>query len=200
MVKTLSVYTTGKVAVATVLTLLLGGLIVTATKWGVNMSSFETKTVKTEQFAPEIGNLTLSATLVAENEVTLNLTFSGTGGYNHLGYVWTIWVSNSSIPNYRNLPEGLELVEGTLMENVSCPVPGSFLSFQATLRTIVDGEWTVYGLFSATAGPGFYHGLSSSGIQITTSKGRIVQLEKEQCQHQPPSPSGSENQQVSPYH
>jgi len=196
MVKTLAAYTTRRLALTAILILFLGVIIVTATKWALDASFPETKTIKTQRFAPDVGNLTLSATLVAENEVMLNLTFSGMGVYNHPGFVWTIWVSNSTIPNYRNLPEGLELVEGTLMENASCPVPGSFLSFQATLLAIVDGEWVVHGSFSATAGPGFYHGLSSGGIQITVSSGRIAQLEKEQ--YQPPGPSGSENQQISP--
>jgi len=142
------------------------------------MSFQRTKTVKAQQFAPEIGNLTLLATVVAQNEVMLNLTFSGTGVYNNPGYVWTIWISNSTIPNYRNLSEGLLLVEGTSMLNSSCPVPGSFLSFQTRIRAVADGEWVVYGWFSAIAGPGFSHALSTDGIKINVSNGSIVQLEK----------------------
>jgi len=142
------------------------------------MSFPTTKTIKTQGFAPEVGNLTLSATLVAQNEVMLNVTFSGTGVYNNPGYAWAIWISNSTIPNYKNLSEGLMLVNGKLIVNSSCPVPDSFLNFQARLRTVVDGEWIVYGLFSAAAGPGFYYGLSTDGIRINVSNGIIVQLEK----------------------
>ena len=195
VVKTLPAYAQ-RLFATVILALLLGAFIVAATKWAVDLSSSETKTKETQQFAPEIGNLVLSATLVAEKEVMLKLTFSGTGVYNHPGYVWTIWISNSSIPNYRNISEGLDLIEGTLMENFSCPIPSSSLNLQVTLRATADGEWVVYGLFSATAGPGFYHGLSSGGIRMTVSNGQIVQLEKEHYQHQPPSPSGSENQKV----
>lgn len=178
--KTLLAYTTRRLVVTAILTLFLGGLIVAATKWGGDMSFPGTETINMQQFAPEIGNLTLSATLFAENEVILNVTFSGTGVYNQPGYVWTIWVSNSTVPNYRNLPEGLQLVEGTLKANGSCPLPSSFLRFQAKLRAIADGEWVVYSLFSATHGPGFYHGLSTGGVRILVSNGSIMQLEKEQ--------------------
>lgn len=178
--KTLSRYTTKRLAVTVILTLFLGGFIVASTKWAVDMTFPGTKTIETHQFAPELGNLTLSATLVAENEVMLNVTFYGTGAYNQPPHVWTIWVSNSSIPGYRNLSEVLMLVEGTLMVNASCPVPGSFLGLQARLRAIADGECVVYCWFSVTAGPGFFHGISTGGIKITIADGSIVQLEKKQ--------------------
>jgi len=165
-----------------ILTLFLGGFIVAATKWGIDLSFPRTKTATTQQFSPVVGNLTFSATAAAENEVLLNLTFQGTGAYGGTYYVWTIWVSNSSSPGpspgYENLPEGLRLVEGALKANASCPVPNKSLSLQAKLQTVADGEWIVHGWFSATAGPGFFCGLSAGGIKITVSNGNIVQLEK----------------------
>lgn len=195
--KTLSNYTTKRFAVTVILALFLGGSIIVSAKLAVDMSfQPRNKTVITQGFAPEVGNLTLSATLASENEVILNVTFAGTGVYNWPGYVWTIWISNSIIPNYRNLTEFLMLVDGTLMVNVSCPVPGSFLGFQARLRAAADGECVFYVWFSATNGPGFFHGISSGGIKITVSNGRIIQLEKEQTTPPPESEEEGEMQKV----
>lgn len=165
---------------AVVLALILAGVIAVAAKWAVDLSFPKTKTIKTQQFAPKFGNLTLSATPFSENEVMLNLTFSGTAYVSYPGYNWTIWVSKS-IAGYlyeTPLTEGLELVEGTLKANAICPLPNNFLSLQAKLRAIADGEWTVYGLFSATYGPGLYYGLSTGGIRISVSNGSIVRVEE----------------------
>ena len=173
------------------MTSFLGGFIVFATKWAVDVSYPGAKTIKIQQFAPQIGNLTLSATIVTENEVVLNLTFSGRAYVSYPGYNWTIWVSKNFSGRLHEppLPEGLELVDGALKVNDTCPLPNNFLSLQAKLQAIADGEWVVYGLFSATAGSnppnpapgqdyGFYCGLSTSGIKITVSNGNVVQLEK----------------------
>jgi len=186
-----------------ILTLFMGGFIVASTKWAVDMSLFRTKTITTHQWAPEYGNLTLSATLVAENEVMLNVTFSCTAYVNQPGFVWTLSVSNSSIPNYKHLPEGLELVEGTIVIICSCPIPDGFLSLQAKLRAIADGKWVVYGKFSASHGPGFSISASTDGIKITVSNGNIVQLEKALYPTSPPAQQPSDQTEqppISPTH
>lgn len=178
-----------RVAMTTILTIFLGGFIVASTRWAVEMSLPRTKTITTQKWAPEYGNLTLSATLVAENEVVLDATFSSMAYVNQPGFVWTLSVSNSNIPKYTNLPEGLELVEGTNMINCSCPVVDGYLSLQARLRAIADGEWIIYGKFSASHGPGFSMSTSTDGIEISVSNGSIVKLEKA------PYPTNSPNQQ-----
>lgn len=190
-VKTLSAYATRRLIVTVILTLFLIGLIVATTKWVVDMSFAGNKTINTQQFAPEIGTLALSVTRISENEVMLNVTFSGLPYVSQPGYNWTVWVSKSIAEKLHEttLPEGLELVEGTLKVNVICPLPNDFLSFQAKLRAIADGEWIVYGRFSVTYGSdppnpapgqyyGWYCGSSTNGIKISLSNGRIVQLEK----------------------
>jgi len=117
------------------------------------MSFPETDTVKTQQSFPQIGNLTLVAVPATENEVMLNVTFSGKEYITQPGFVWTIWISDSIVGFETTLPRGLNLVEGTLRANGSCPLPNSSLSLQAKLRAIADGEWVVYGRFCATRGP-----------------------------------------------
>lgn len=177
--------TTRRLFAIAILTLFLGGLIVTALIMDMNMFFPRTETATVQQFAPEVGNLTFSGTAVAENEVLLNLTFRGTGVYNDPPHVWTIWISSSPIPGYRNLSDGLQLVEGSLEVNASCPVPSRFLSLQATLQAIADGEWIVYGWFSATSG-GFSHSFGAGGIKIVVSNGSIMQVEN--ATPSPPSP------------
>ncbi len=167
--------TTRRLVATVILTLFFGGLIVTTIILGMNMFFLETKTVTVQQFAPEVGTLTFSGSAVAEDEVLLNLTFRGTGVYNDPPHVWTIWISSSPIPGYRNLSDGLQLVEGSLEVNASCPVPNRFLSLQARLEAIADGEWILYGWFSATAG-GFSHSFGAGSIEIVVSNGNIVQV------------------------
>lgn len=79
----------------------------------------------------------------------------------------------------------MKLLDGTLEVNASCPVPKSFLSLQAKLEAVADGEWILYGWFSATAGPGFSCSFSAGGIEIVVSNGNIVQVEKSAYQTNP---------------
>jgi hypothetical protein len=189
------IYTTKTLVITATLALFIGGSVVAFSKLAVDMSVSQTKTITTQSWAPRYGDLTLSATLIADNEVVLNVTFSGTESINQPGYVWVLSVSNSSIPGYRNLPDGLELEEGAILINESCPVSDRFLSLQARLRTIADGEWVVYGKLNASCGPGFFVGFSTDGIEITVSNGRIVQLEKAPYpSNSPPLPSGSQSE------
>jgi hypothetical protein len=180
------------------LALFLGGFIVASTKLVADMSfQPRTKTATTEAFAPKFGNLTLSATLASENEVILNVTFYGRIYVTQPGFVWTIRISNTSIGyDWTNLPEGLELAEGSLKMNGTSPLPNNSLSLQAKIRAVKDGEWTIYGHFSATCGPGFYMSLSAIGIRIIVSNGQIIRIEKEQTTVLLPSESGGEMQKV----
>jgi hypothetical protein len=196
------IYTTKTLIIIATLALFIGGLVVASSKLAIDMSLSQTKTMTTQNWAPQYGNLTLSATLISENEVVLNLTFSGTAYVNQPGYVWVLSVSNSSVPGYRNLPEGLELEEGTTLINNSCPVPDKILSLQARLRAIADGEWVMYGRFNVSSGPGFSMSSSTEGIEITVSNGRIVHLGKAPYPSNSPTlPSGSQSEQpTSPQH
>ena len=159
------------------LILFFGALLVVAAKWGINTP--RDRAVVTRKSVLLAGNLTLSATIVAKSEVLVNATFSGSVNISQPGYVWTIWISNSIIGSETSLPEGLKLVEGTLRTNGSYPVPGNFLDFHAKLQAIKDGEWVIYGRFSATKEPGFYMGYSTNGIKIFVSKGSILGLERQ---------------------
>lgn len=158
--------------------MLLAGAVLAATKSTVDMSFPRIKTVKTQQSFPQIGDLALVAVPATENEVMLNATFSGKEYITQPGFVWTVWVSDSIVGFETSLPRGLNLVEGTLRVNGSCPLPNFFLSLQAKLRAVADGEWVVYGRFGATRGPGEYYGLSTVGIRITVSNGSIVQVKE----------------------
>lgn len=180
-----------------ILTLCLSGSIIASAKLAIDMSSKSKGSVATAQeFAPRIGNLTFSAALASENEVLLNVTFQGAIYVTQPGFVWTLWISNSSLGyNRTNLPEGLKLVEGLLKVNDTCPLPCNCLSLQAKLQAIADGEWTVYGHFSATHGPGLYYGINAAGIQITVSNGHITQIEKKQTTILTPQ-EGGEMQKV----
>lgn len=185
--ETLSTYTTRRLVMAVILTLFLGGFFVASTKLAVDMSFHQQIiTVTTQDFAPEIGNLTLTAKLASENEFTLNLTFHGTVYVTQQGYVWRVWISRSLFINDTNLPEGLMLIEGSEEANGTCPLPNNSLSIQAKLRAIVDGEWIVWGRFSANRGPGDYYGLTTA-IRVTVSNGRIIQIGEEQA-----TPPGNE--------
>ncbi len=175
---TLPAFTTRRLVVAVVLIVLSGAFIVTATKWGIDMSFPRSKTVTTQQFAPQIGNLILSATVVAENEIMINATFSGKEYITQPGFVWTIWLSNSIVGLQTNLPEGLKLVEGTLKTNDSSPLPNNVISLHAKAQATADGEWVVYARFSATRGPGEYYALSTGGIKISVSNSSIAQVEE----------------------
>jgi hypothetical protein len=66
--------------------------------------------------------------------------------------------------------------------------PNNSLSIQAKLRAIVDGEWIVWGRFSANRGPGDYYGLTTA-IRVTVSNGRIIQIGEEQA-----TPPGNEEE------
>lgn len=198
--------TTRQLVVTVVLTLFLAGSIVAVTKWAVDMTSSRTWTVKTQQWAPIIGYLTLSVTVVSENEVMVNLTFSGAAYASYPGYNWTLWVSKGLVTyvNETSLLEGLELVEGALKVNGLSPFPSNSLSFQTKLRVIADGEWLIYGHFSATDNPapgenyGWYVGTSTGGIKITVINGSIVRVEEAPY---PTSPSTQQpsNQTEQPY-
>jgi len=181
------------VAVVLVSALLSVGVIVVAARWAFDTSFPGTKTVRTQQWAPEIGNLTFSATVASENEVVLNLTFSGTAYVGYPGFNWTLWISRDFVGELHEtpLPEGLELVEGVLKANGLCPFPSNLLSLQVRLRAVTDGEWTVYGHFSATYGSGWYVGSSTGGIQISVSNGGIVGVEEA------PYPTGPSTEQPS---
>jgi len=178
---------TKKVAVAVILTAFLSGSIVAATKWALNTFSRTTTTMKTttQGFAPEIGNLTFSATLVSENEILINLTVSGTGYINSPGMIWTLWVSD--IPNgiigVEDLPEGLMQLEGSLEVNATCPLPNGFLSLQAKIQAVADGKWSVFGRFFAAHGPGFSCGIYTYGIYITVLNSCVINIEKESETH-----------------
>jgi len=172
------VVSTRQLVVAVVLTLFLAGAVLAATKWALDMSFPGTETVKTQKSFPQIGNLALIAVPATENEVILNATFRGKEYITQPRFVWTIWISDSIVGFETILPRGLNLVEGTLRANGSCPLPNSSLSLQAKLRAVADGEWVVYGRFSATRGPGEYYGLSTGGIKITVSNGSIVRVEE----------------------
>jgi hypothetical protein len=189
------IYTAKTLVITATLALVIGGLVVAFSKVAIDMSLSQIKTATTQSWAPHYGNLTLSARVIAENEVMLNVTFSGTAYVNQPGYVWVLSVSNSIIPGYRDLPEGLELEEGATSINKTCPVPDRFLSLQATLWAIADGEWVVYGKLNASSGPGFFVGMSTEGIEITVSNGKIVRLEKApHPSSSPPSSSGGQSE------
>ena len=174
---------TKHVAVAIILISFIGGSIVAATKWALDTFSRTTTTMKTttQGFAPEIGNLTFSATLASENEVLINLTVFGTGYINNPGMIWTLWFSD--IPNgiigVENLPEGLALSEGSLEVNATCPLLSRFLSLQAKIQTVADGKWGLFGRFVAAHGSGFSCGIYTYGIYITVLNGWIMNIEKE---------------------
>jgi hypothetical protein len=190
------IYTTKTLVITAAFALLVGGLVVASSKLAIDMSLSRIGTMTTQSWAPSCGNLTLSATLIAESEVVVNVTFYGTGYVNQPGYVWVLAVSNSIVPGYMDLPEGLELEEGATLINESCPVPDGFVSLQARLRAIADGEWVVYGKLNASHGPGFFVGMSSEGIQIKVDNGKIVQLGKAPHPSNPPSPSGGQSKQL----
>jgi hypothetical protein len=188
--------TTKTLIIIATLALSIGGLIVASSKLAIDMSLSQVRTITTQNWAPQYGNLTLAATLISENEVVMNANFSGTAYVNQPGYIWVLSVSNSSVPGYRNLPEGLELEEGEILINSSCPVPNRILGLQARLRATADGKWVIYGKFNASCGPGFSVSISTEGIEITVSKGRIVQLGKAPYpSNSGTPPSGSQNEQ-----
>jgi hypothetical protein len=200
--------TTKTLIITATLVLFIGGLVVASSKLAIDLSLSQIRTITTQNWAPQYGNLTLSATVISENEVVLNATFSGTVYVNQPGFIWVLSFSNSSVPGYRNLPEGLELEEGAAVINNLCPVPDRILSLQAKLRAIADGKWVIYGKFTASSGPGFVMSSSTEGIEITVSNGRIVQLAKAPYPYPPSSPtppSGSQNEHptslpISPQH
>lgn len=181
VVLTLSTYSTRRFGSMLLLCVVLGVGIVAGTKWSINILSPKTVVVTTQHFAPEIGNLTLSATIVSKKEVLLNLSFWGTSYTMKPGHVWTLWISDTfvGLADTARLPEGLKLVEGNLLWNGTYPVAYYFASVQVRALAIEDGIWTVYGAFGATHGAGWYVGISTGGIEITVSQGNVMQLEKE---------------------
>lgn len=189
---------TKQIAVAFILPLFLGGSIVVAAKWVLGtFSGTVTMKATTQGFAPEIGNLTFSATLVSENEVLLNLTVLGTGYINNPGMVWILWFSD--IPNgiigVGYLAEGLALSEGSLEVNATCPLPLGFLSLQAKIRAVADGKWGVFGRFVGAHGLGFSCSIYTCGIYITVSNGCVMNIEKETETH-PDIPNSGQMEKV----
>lgn len=138
-------------------------------------------------FAPLIGNLTLTARAVSDDEVVLNLTFNAL----HRQPSWKFRVDIRKGPTSPGLevgvlPEGLELVSGDLVWEGYNNVER--VSIEAKARAVMDGEWGVCGWAVRVEGTwdnyGALDAVGSGALTIIVSNGTITDITRAQ----PPPP------------
>lgn len=124
-------------------------------------------------FTISFGKLTLSAFAVSYKDVklTLSLVNYQTSSYYNL----TVWIADLHTTNRAGLPEGFELVSGSIAWNGSAVTPE--VNLEATIRAVKDGEWRLTGV-ALWYTPGDSQRQGSGAFEITVSNGKVTDIKK----------------------
>lgn len=119
------------------------------------------------------GKLTLTAFAVSpiDVELTLSLVNYQTSSYYNL----TVWIADLNTSYRVGLPEGFELMSGSIAWNGSAATPK--VNLEATIRAVKDGEWRLTGV-ALWYQPGASQSHFSGALEITVSNGKVTDIEK----------------------